>query len=167
MPLRVYLSIDTFHRNFDVEKGRAQSLDNVMKCKQELPRAKADLLDIAVLVVVSKVLNSLLPDEMIRHYESLGVAFGFTPLAPRGKAKSLSHLCPDLSSDNAEDLGAYQRFHQKQSRKKRDETKNRDRADNIVLIDDDYYFDDPWRKVAQLGHLPDTIIRAYSSTIGA
>jgi molybdenum cofactor biosynthesis enzyme MoaA len=58
MPLRVYLSIDTFHRNFDVEKGRAQSLDNVMKCKQELPRAKADLLDIAVLVVVSKVLNS-------------------------------------------------------------------------------------------------------------
>jgi len=162
MPLRVYLSIDTFHHNFDVEKGRAQSLDNVIKCKQELPPAKADLLNIAVIAVISKDFKSLLPSEMIGHYESQGIAFSFIPLIPRGKAKSLSHLCPDLSSDNPEDLGAYQRFHHKESRKKRDETKNQHRADYIVLIGDDYYFADPWRKVAQLGHLPDTIIRAYS-----
>ncbi|KPL07290.1 hypothetical protein AMJ86_04835 [bacterium SM23_57] len=167
MPLRVYLSIDTYHHNFDMEKGRAQSLDNVMRCKQELPRVKADLLNVAVVAVVSKDFNSLLPDEMIRHYESLGVTFVFTPLAHRGKAKSFSHLCPDLSGDNPENLGAFQRYHQKENRMKRDKNNNRDRVDNIVLIGNDYYFADPWRKVAQLGHLPDTIIRAYSSAAGA
>ena len=165
-PLRVYFSIDTFHHNFAVKKGRAQSLDNVIKCKQELPRAKADLLDIAVMAVVSKDPESLLPDEMIEHYESLGVAFSFGPLLPMGKAKSFIHLCPDLSSDNPEDSGAYLRFHKKENRKKRAETKSQYRADNIILIGDDYYFADPWRRVAQLGHLPDTIIHAYSVAAG-
>jgi molybdenum cofactor biosynthesis enzyme MoaA len=166
MPLRVYFSIDTFHRNFNVKKGRSRCLDNVMKCKQELPRAKADLLKIAVMAVISKDLNSLLPEEMIRYYESLGIAFGFGPLLPMGKAKSFSHLCPDLSSSNPEDLGAYQPFYRKKNRKKRGETKNRHRADFINLIGNDYYFTDPWRNVAQLEHLPDTIIRAYSNPVG-
>jgi sulfatase maturation enzyme AslB (radical SAM superfamily) len=166
-PLLVYLSIDTFHRNFDVDKGRAQSLDNVIKCKQELPRENADLLNIRVIVVVSRDFKSLLPDEMIRHYESLGVTFGFVPVALRGKAKSLSHLCPDLSSDNPEDLGAYQRFHQKKSWKKQDERKGQDKTDHLVLIGSDYYFDDPWRKVGQLGHLPEAIIHAYSGEAGS
>jgi molybdenum cofactor biosynthesis enzyme MoaA len=162
MPLRLYLSIDTFHHNFDLEEGRAQSLDNVIKCRQELPRARAELLNITVMPVVSKDFKSLLPDEMIEHYQSLGITFSFIPLIPRGKAKSLGDLCPDLSSNNPEDLGAFQRFHRKYSRKKRDETRNRHRAANMILIGDDYYFDYPWRKVAKLGHLPDTITRAYS-----
>lgn len=166
MTLRVYLTIDTFHHNFDPEEGRAQSLDNVLKCKQELPRARADLLDIAVIAVISKDFKSLLPNEMIAHYESLGVSFGFIPLLPKGKAKSLGHLCPDLTSDNPEDLGAYQRFHRKESRKKRDTTNNRHRTNYLVLIGDDYYFADPWRKVAKLGYLPDTIIHAYSGPTG-
>lgn len=166
MPLRVYFTIDTFHRNFNMKKGRSRCLDNVMKCKQELPRAKADLLKIDVMAVVSKDLNSLLPDEMIRYYESLGIAFAFLPLLLMGKAKSFSHLCPDVSSDNLEDLGAYQLFHQRKSRKKRDETRNGHRADFINLIGNDYYFTDPWRKVARLGYLPDTIVNAYSSATG-
>jgi hypothetical protein len=134
-----------------------------MKCKQELPQAKAELLDIAVQAVVSKDVRSLLPDEMIEHYESLGVRFGFVPLFPEGKAKSFSHLCPDLDSSNPEDLGAYWRFQKKKPRKTRGETGNRQRVDHMLLIGDDYYFDDPWRKVARLGQLPDTIRHAYSS----
>ncbi|MDH4156216.1 MAG: 4Fe-4S cluster-binding domain-containing protein [candidate division Zixibacteria bacterium] len=165
IPLRVYFSLDTFHHNFDVEKGRAESLDNVIKLKQELPRVKADLLDIAVIAVISKDLESLLPDEMIGHYESLGIAFSFVPLAPRGRAKTLSHLCPDPGSDNPDKLGAYQRFHRKESREKADKTRNRYRTDHIILIGDNYYFADPWHKVAQLGHMPDTIIRTYSSPV--
>jgi MoaA/NifB/PqqE/SkfB family radical SAM enzyme len=167
MPLRVYLSIDTFHRNFNVAKGRARILDNVMKCKQKLPSAKADLLDISVLVAVSKDPESLLPDEMIRHYESLGAVFGFVPLFPDGKAKSFSHLCPDCSSDNPEDLGAYRRFHQKERWKRRIEIRKRGGTDHIILIGGDYYFSEPWRKVGQPGHLPDPIISAYSGRIGA
>lgn len=167
MPLRVYFSIDTYHHNFDPKKGRARSLDNIMKFKQALPRAKADLLDIAVLVVISRDFSSLLPDEMIEHYESLGIRFGFVPMHLMGKAKSLPHLCPDLGSDNPEDWGAYGRFYKKESRKKQDESRNRLRTDHIILIGDDYYFSDPWQKVARLGHMPDTIIRAYSKADGA
>ncbi len=163
MRLRLYLSIDTFHHNFDAKEERAQCLDNVIKFRQELPPGKADLLNIAAMAVITKSSGSLLPDEMIKHYESRGITFGFVPLHPIGKAKSFSHLCPDLSSDNPEDLGAYQRFHSRENRKKRDRTKNRYRTDHIILIGDDYYFSDPWLKVAQLGNPPDAIIHAYST----
>jgi molybdenum cofactor biosynthesis enzyme MoaA len=166
-PLRVYLSIDTFHGNFDVEEARAQSLDNVIKCRQEMPHGKADLLDVRVVVVVSKDFKSLLPDEMIRYYESLGVTFGFVPLAPRGRAKSLSHMCPDLDSDSPEDLGAYRRYHRREGRRKKGESKNRDKTPHMVLVGNDYYFSDPWHKVARLGHLPGAIIRAYSDATEA
>lgn len=167
MPLRLYLSIDTFHDNFDVDSKRAPCLDNVIKCKQELPRAQADLLNIAVIVTISKDSKSLLPDEMIRYYESCGVSFGFVPLVRMGKAKSFSHLCPDLSRDDPESLGAYQRYYRERIRKKGDRSESRDRADHINLIGNDYYFADPWRKIAQLGRLPDEIIKTYSSAGGA
>jgi hypothetical protein len=131
-------------------------------CKRKLPREKAKLLDIRVIVIVSKDPESLLPDEMIRHYESVGVTIGFVPLLLMGKAKSMSHLCPDLSSSNPADWGAYRRFYTQEKQKKRNEIKNQRRVDHMLLIGDDYYFTNPWRKVAQLGHLSDTIIRAYS-----
>ena len=99
---------------------------------------------------------------MIRHYEYRGVSFGFVPLLFYGKAKAFGHLCPDLSSDNPEDLGAYQRYYSKEKQKKWNETGHQDRVAHMLLIGDDYYFDKPWRKVASLGQLPDTIIKAYS-----
>ena len=77
------------------------------------------------------------------------------------------NLCPDLSSDNPKDLGAYQRFHQKKIWRKLSKTKYQDRADFINLIGNDYYFTNPWRKIARLGNLPDTIIHAYSTIAGA
>lgn len=167
MPLRVYLSVDVFHRNFNMGKGRARILDNVFKCRRSLPRAKADLLDIKVLTVVSKDPGLLLPDEMIRHYKSLGATFVFTPLIYGGKAKSFGHLCPDLSSEKPEDMGAYWRFHREKTRKKQGVSRNQEGADHIILIGSDYYFTDPWCKVGRLGHLPDTIIGAYSKKAGA
>jgi molybdenum cofactor biosynthesis enzyme MoaA len=162
MPLRIYFSIDTFHRNFNRKKGRARCLDNFLKCRQEFPPAKANQLNISVIVTISKDKKSLLPEEMIKYYESLGVSIGFVPLFPMGKAKSFSHLCPDLESDNPEDLGAYRRYFRIIDRKRRSKAANRNWADFINLIGNDYYFTNPWRKVAQLGNLPDTIISAYS-----
>lgn len=160
-PLRLYISIDTFHGNFDAEKGRSQSLDNVIKCRTDVAPGKRASLNVTVAVVVSKDSNSLLPDEMIRHYESLGVTFSFVPLECKGKGKSLSHLCPDLSSDNPEDLGAYYRLYQTGCQRERNQKKP-DEALCIVLIDNDYYVSWPWRKVAGLGRLPGTVINAYS-----
>ncbi|UCC79771.1 MAG: radical SAM protein [Candidatus Zixiibacteriota bacterium] len=162
MPLRLYFSIDTFHKNYNPEKGRARSLDNIIKLKQEFPQAKADLLIISVMITVSKEVDSLLPDEMIDHYESLGIKIGFVPLYPIGRAKSFSHLCPDLDSDNPEELGAYRRYYKKEDRKRPGDAEDRLKTDHIILIGNDYYFSDPWHKVGQLGHLPDEIIGAYA-----
>lgn len=161
-PLRLYFSIDTFHKNYNPQEGRARCLDSIMKLKGELPPGKSDLLDISVLVTISKDHNSLLPDEMIEHYESLGAKFGFVPLYPMGRAKSFRHLCPDLTSDNPDNLGAYRRFYKKESRRKQDDAKNLLRTDHIILIGNDYYFSDPWHRVGWLGHLPEEIIRGYS-----
>ena len=154
-PLHLYISIDTFHNNFDVKKGRAKSLDNVIKCISNMSLEKAKLINIALIVVISKDSQSLIPDEMIEHYESLGVKFNFIPLQLKGKTKSFAHLCPDLSSNKLEDLGAYYRFRSKEIRKKTDETSN------LVLIGNDYYFSNPWRKIAQLRHLSEKIIKEY------
>jgi molybdenum cofactor biosynthesis enzyme MoaA len=158
--LRLYLSIDTFHRNFDVDKGRSKGLDNVLECLRGMPYDKRRLVNVIVIVVISKDVKSLLPEEMIEHYESLGVKFNFIPLKLVGKAKSIAHLCPDLSSDRPEDLGAY--FHLRP----KDAPKRTDGSPNMVLIGNDYYLSDPWRKVARLGHLPKAIIDEYSSQSG-
>lgn len=158
-PLILYLSIDTFHSNFDAQKERALSLDNVLEYRQSLPRGKVHLLDVRVLVVVSKETDSLLPNGMIRHYEQMGAKFVFVPLMPKGKAKHLANLCPILESDSPDDLGSYLPF-----RKKSGETEpeNRSKAQNMVLIGSNYYFSNPWRKIAQLGQIPESIVRLYS-----
>lgn len=154
-PLCLYLSIDTFHNNFDVEQCRAPSLDNVIKFKSNISPEKNELLNITVITVISKDTNSLLPDEMVKHYSSLGVKFDFIPLRPKGKARSFAHLCPDLSSTKPEDLGAYYRFRPQEPLAKTTS------SSNLVLIGDDYYLPDPWRKVGLLGNLPEVIINVY------
>ena len=156
--LKLYFSIDTFHNNYDVEIGRAEALDNVINYRKDLPAEKGKLMDITVIVTISKDINSLLPDKMVEYYRSQDVDFNFVPLIPEGRARSFSHLCPDLRSDNPEDLGAYLPYHQKG---KYDLVKS-----NIILIDDDYYIykydhrieiTDRWQKFAKLGHLAEKI----------
>jgi MoaA/NifB/PqqE/SkfB family radical SAM enzyme len=158
-PLFLYISIDTFHNNFDPGKRRALSLDNVLEFKRSLSREKADLLDIRVLVVVSRDATSLLPEEMIQYYTLMGVSFVFVPLTPKGKARKLGHLCPDLNGGSPEDLGAYFPFRRKSGA---GEPEDRSRAQNLILIGGDYYLPDPWRKIGRLGHIPDEIVRIYS-----
>jgi len=160
-PLHVHITTDTFHDNFDVEKGRSRGLDNVIRCKADMPSEKAQSLRIAVPVTLSKDVSSLLPDEMIAHYEPLGVTFNFMPLVPHGKAKLLKHLCPDLRSDKPEDLGAFYRFHRRVEKKKPG-----GRFYYFALIDDAYYLLSPswqWRQVGKLGDLDEAAMDAYSS----
>jgi MoaA/NifB/PqqE/SkfB family radical SAM enzyme len=152
--LHLFISIDTFHRNFDASKGRTKSLDNVLKYQKELPPDKEDIMSITVLVTISKGTESLLPKGMIDYYQSQGVEFSFIPMGLKGKARSMSHLCPNLKSNKSEDLGAYYPYH-----KEKIENKH-----NLILIDNDYYiyfsdesieFPKRWYKIASLGHLVD------------
>jgi MoaA/NifB/PqqE/SkfB family radical SAM enzyme len=158
--IRLYISIDTFHNNFNFESGRAECLDNVIKYKLQLSPEKTKLLDIVVLVTISKDPGSLLPDKMVKHYQSQDVDFNFVPLIAEGKARSFSSICPDLKSETPEDLGAYYPYHQKG---RYDFVKS-----DIILIDDDYYIykydhgieiTDRWHKFTKLGHLVENIMR--------
>jgi hypothetical protein len=119
-----------------------------------MPSDRAGLLNITVLVTISKDPRSLPPEEMIRYYESQEVKFNFVPLGLKGRARSISHLCPDIESDNPEDMGAYYPFHQR--------NKDNEEKSNLILIQNDYflYQNDPiiefanrWKKIARLGHI--------------
>jgi MoaA/NifB/PqqE/SkfB family radical SAM enzyme len=174
MPLRLYLSIDTFHCNFEPGTGRAPSLDNVLRYKQSLPENQASRLETHVLVTISKLPSSLLPEEMVDYYESLGADFCFVPLARRGRAKKLGDICPVPGSDDPKDLGAYARFHSKDVTGPATEVRQGEKAENLILIGDAYYVSQQagdrvartWIRVGRLGTLPDTIVGQYSNQSG-
>jgi hypothetical protein len=157
-PLRLYLSIDTFHRNFEPETGRAASLDNVVRFRGSMPAGQEGLLRVTALTVISRSEESLLPEGMTDHYGTLGVPFVFVPLRPKGRARALASLCPDEGSDRMEDLGAYGRF------RRLGRPRDPDASANLVLIGSDYYLPDPWRKVGRLGALPEDLVAAYSDS---
>jgi len=168
--LRLYLSIDTFHQNFDPEAGRARCLDNILRYRRHLPQAKELQLETNVLVTVSKEVRSLLPEPMVAHYESLGANFVFVPLRFRGRAKALGDICPVLDSDDPSDLGAYARFHRSKTIDRAAEAAKREKVPNLILIGDAYYVAretgdtlvDRWLRIGHLGALPDFVVRQYS-----
>jgi len=108
--LHISHSIDTFHDNFDARKGRAKSLDNLIKFRESLPAEKRGLLDVEMNTCISKDPDSLLPEEMVEYYRSQGLEILFHPMGATGKAKSISHLCPNTDGDTPEELGAFYPF---------------------------------------------------------
>lgn len=170
IPLRLFLSIDSFHGNYDPEGGRAQSLDNVLGCMRQLPPGRRRLLDVSVITIVSKDPASLLPGAMVNRYESMGVAFRFVPLRLGGRARVMGNLCPDLTSGDPEDLGAYRRFVPSGARENGGKARGRERAAHVVLIGEDYYafvdddrdYRERWRTIGRLGALPEGVVRAYA-----
>ena len=171
--LIVWFSIDSFHSNFEIEKGRSQCMENVLRFKSDLSPDKANLLDLRIASAISRDPVSLLPEKMIRRYESRGVSFHFGPLRPNGRARQFKNICPDLESGKPENLGAYARYYKEPENASAESTvmKDRECVRSMCLIGDDYYLylgnNDPdlrsqFRKIAQLGHLPGEIIEAYS-----
>jgi MoaA/NifB/PqqE/SkfB family radical SAM enzyme len=142
VPLGTFISIDKFHKNYDEEKGRSKSLDNVVRVLDELPEDKRKGLRTNVVTIVTKDPNSGLPEEMISHYSALGIGLGRGfPMMAIGKAKDLVDQLPPPPDFT------------KMRRMRENEADERPRRRGVSLVGDDYY-QGP-NIVGKLGHLRD------------
>ena len=127
--------MDRFHKNYDQEKGRAESLDNLVKVQEAFAKDGKNLLSTHVVIIVTNDPDSSLPKGMKQHYGSLGITFGDFPMLRIGKAKKLESQLPEFSGfppmpvkENAGPPG-------------------------LVLVGEDYYFGN--RRIGRLGHMMD------------
>jgi hypothetical protein len=134
-PLKTFISMDKFHKNYDPETGRAKSLDHIVKAGEPSPADKRDLLPTHVVIIVTRDPDSSLPEEMKRHYGSLGITFGDFPMLEIGKAKNLKDQLPEFSG-----------FPFLPS-------KDGDGPHGLVLVGDDYYIGNT--RTGKLGRMMD------------
>ena len=71
IPLKTFVSIDKFHDNYNREKGRADSLDNIVKVLAGMPEEKRGMHGIHVVSIISTDPDSFLPVEMRALYPYL------------------------------------------------------------------------------------------------
>lgn len=97
--LILYFSIDIYHGNFDPARERAPCLDHALAVRDGLPAERAALLELRVTSTMGRDPDSVLPEEMVRHYRDRGVRIGFAPLRCAGRARALREECfaPDPS----------------------------------------------------------------------
>ena len=134
-PLKTFISMDKFHKNYDQETGRAKSLDNVIRVLETFPDEKRALLSTHVVIIVTKDPNSSLPEGMKKHYGSKGITFGDFPMLNIGKAKDLKDQLPEFS-------GFPPMPHKEGSG-----------PQGLVLVGEDYYIGN--NKIGKLGHMLD------------
>lgn len=134
-PLKTFISMDKFHKNYDQEAGRARSLDVLLNVFEKLPQAKRNLLSVHVVVIVTRDPGSSLPEEMKKHYGAMGVTFGDFPMLNIGKAKRLSDQIPEPF-----DFGPMMQ-------------KKGKGPPGMVLVGDDYWLGN--QKIGKLGHILD------------
>jgi MoaA/NifB/PqqE/SkfB family radical SAM enzyme len=134
-PLKTFISMDKFHKNYDEQKGRARSLDNIAKAIEAFPDAQRKLLSVHVVIIVTKDPNSSLPEEMKKYYGSKGITFGDFPMLNIGKAKRLKDQIPEFEG--------FKPFPRKEG----------DGPPGLVLVGEDYYFGN--KKIGKLGRMLD------------
>ncbi len=134
VPLRTFISMDKFHKNYDEERGRAKSLDNIITVLSEFPEEKRKLLETHVVIIVTRDPNSSLPDEMKQYYRQYGITFGDFPMMPIGKAKDIADQLPENQPD----------FSEMRVQTGRGPT-------TVVLVGNDYY--EGSEKIGKLGKL--------------
>jgi hypothetical protein len=132
-PLKTFVSMDKFHKNYDQEAGRAKSLDNLAKVYATFPAAQRNLLSTHVVIIVTTDPNSSLPEEMKKHYGSLGITFGDFPMLNIGKAKKMRDRQPEFSG-----FPALPR-------------KEGSGPPGLVLVGEDYYSGS--KRIGKLGHM--------------
>ena len=144
-PLKTFVSMDKFHKNYDQGAGRANSLDNVVQALATFPEKQRSLLSVHVVIIVTKDPNSSLPEEMKRHYGSMGITFGDFPMLNIGKAKNLQDQLPEFSGFPPMPL------------------KEGDGPPGLVLVGDDYYSGN--KRIGKLGHMLDLYPHAAKPVI--
>ncbi len=134
-PLKTFVSMDKFHKNYDQETGRAKSLDNIAKALESLPDEERSLLSTHVVIIVTNDPGSSLPEDMKKHYGSMGITFGDFPMLNIGKAKNLQDQLPEFSGFPPFPAG------------------ERKGPPGVVLVGEDYYLGN--KKIGKLGHMLD------------
>jgi len=133
-PLKTFVSMDKFHKNYDEGTGRAESLDNILRVLETVSDGEKVLLPVHVVIIVTKDPNSSLPDEMKKHYSSRGITFGDFPMLNIGKAKNLKDQLPEFQGFP---------FMPQKGRGPM----------GLVLVGDDYYSGN--KRIGKLGHMLD------------
>ncbi len=134
-PLKTFVSMDKFHKNYDQKTSRAKSLDNIVRVRETFPDEQRNLLPTHVVIIVTKDPNSSLPAEMKKYYSSIGISFGDFPMLDIGKAKNLKDQLPEFPGYKFE-LPKVMKGPQV-----------------LVLVGDDYYSGN--KKIGKLGHMLD------------
>jgi len=134
-PLKTFISMDKFHKNYDQAAGRAKSLDNVAKAVDAFPAEVRSLLSTHVVIIVTKDPNSSLPEEMKSHYGAMGITFGDFPMLNIGKAMRLKDQLPEFSG--------FPPMPQREG----------GGPPGLVLVGEDYYFGN--KKIGKLGRMMD------------
>jgi MoaA/NifB/PqqE/SkfB family radical SAM enzyme len=132
-PLKTFVSMDKFHKNYNRETGRAESLDNLLEAYKAFPDDKRKLLSTHVVIIVTKDPDSSLPEEMKEHYGSMGITFGDFPMLEIGKAKKLKDQLPEFSGYPPMPV------------------KDGNGPPVLVLVGDDYYV--KYKKTGKLGRM--------------
>lgn len=133
--LKTFISMDTFHKNYDPQTGRAKSLDNILRVSETFPDEERKLLSTHVVTIVTRDPDSSLPEEMKQYYGTGGVTFGDFPMLDIGKAKKLKDQLPEFSG--------YPKMPVKEG----------GGPPVLVLVGDDYYVE--YKKTGKLGHMLD------------
>ncbi len=141
-PLKTFISMDKFHKNYNQETGRAKSLDNILRIYETFPDEKKKLLSTHVVIIVTKDPNSSLPEEMKKYYSSMGITFGDFPMLNIGKAKKLKDQQPEFPGFTPPPR------------------KEGDGPPGAVLVGDDYYLGN--KKIGKLGHMLDLYPNGYN-----
>jgi organic radical activating enzyme len=93
--LKTFVSIDKFHDNYNREKERADSLDNIVRVLAEMPEEKRRMHHVHVVTIISTDPDSYLPVGMKEYYSAKGVTFGDFPMQPIGRARNLMDEMPN------------------------------------------------------------------------
>jgi hypothetical protein len=141
-PLKTFISMDKFHKNYDQETGRAKSLDNILRVLETFPDEKRQLLPTHVVIIVTKDPNSSLSEDMKKHYSSTGITFGDFPMLNIGRAKNLRDQLPDFPGFTPPPR------------------KEGSGPPGAVLVGDDYYLGN--KKIGKLGHILDLYPNGYN-----
>jgi MoaA/NifB/PqqE/SkfB family radical SAM enzyme len=134
-PLKTFVSMDKFHKNYDPDTGRAKSLDNLAKAYATFPGDKGKLPSTHVVIIVTTDPDSSLPEEMKEHYGAMGITFSDFPMLDVGKAKKMKDKQPEFSG--------YPPMPAKEG----------SGPAVIVLVGDDYYVH--YKKTGKLGRMLD------------